>query len=134
MRLLAARELDLLLASARTFLGTRENEISSFLRNEIDWSRLDEAASREGMSGILALQLEGLARSRRLLLPLEPFSRALRATFVSNGSLFAELLGLRGAFQKDGIRVVLLKGSALTTTAYGGQLGLRPLSDLDLLV
>jgi len=65
---------------------------------------------------------------------LEPFSKALHRIFVSNGSLFAELLALRTALQREGLRVVLLKGGALTTTAYGGQLGLRPLSDLDLLL
>ena len=134
---MAARspELDLLLAAGRLFLGNAEKEeVLECIGPSLDCAGLLELAGREGMSGVLALQLERLARTDRLELPLEAFSKALHTTFVSNGSLFAELLTLRGDLQKEGLRIILLKGGALTTTAYGGQVGLRPLSDLDLLV
>ena len=86
---------------------------------DLDWPHLEEIASREGMSGVLAVQLERLARNHGLNLPLTPFSRALHGTFAANGALFSELLGLRSVLQKEGIRVLVLKGGALTTTAYG---------------
>ena len=129
------RELELLLTGGRLFLGNaRDDEALACLGPDLDWSHLEEIASREGMSGVLAVQLERLARNHGLNLPLTPFSRALHGTFAANGALFSELLGLRSVLQKEGIRVLVLKGGALTTTAYGGQLGLRPLSDLDILV
>ena len=128
-------ELDLLLAAGRLFLGNAEKEEAlECIGPSLDWAGLLELAGQEGMSGVLALQLEQLTRTDGLKLPLEPFSKALHEIFVSNGSHFAELLALRAALQKEGFRIILLKGGALTTTAYGGQLGLRPLSDLDLLV
>ncbi len=125
----------MLLAAGRLFLGNAEkDEALECIGPSLDWAGLLELAGQEGMGGVLALQLEQLSRTHHLKLPLEPFSKALHGIFVSNGSLFAELLTLRTALQREGLRVVLLKGGALTTTAYGGQLGLRPLSDLDLLV
>ena len=130
-----SRELDLLLAAGRLFLGNAEkDEALEGMDRSLDWAGLLELAGEEGMSGVLALQLERLARTYRLKIPLEPFSKALHGIFVSNGSHFGEMLALRTALQKEAVRVILLKGGALTTTAYGGQLGLRPLSDLDLLV
>jgi hypothetical protein len=129
------RELNLLLTSGRLFLGLApDEEAVARLDPQLDWAALFDLAAKERMSGIAAVQLERLARIHSLRIPLEPFTRALRGTFAANGALFAELLGLRSALQKEGIRALLLKGGALTTTAYGGQLGLRPLSDLDLLV
>ncbi|MGH9463062.1 MAG: nucleotidyltransferase domain-containing protein, partial [Vicinamibacteria bacterium] len=130
-----ANELRLLVTSARLFMGMgRDDEVIGCLSPQLDWDALSDLAAREGMSGIVAVQLERLTRTHHLRLPLEPFTRALRGTFATNGALFAELLGLRSELQKEGTRVLLLKGGALMTTAYGGQLGLRPLSDLDLLV
>jgi hypothetical protein len=129
------RELDLLLTGGRLFLGNaRDEEALECLGPALDWSRLLEMAGKEGMSGVLALQLQRLARTYRLKLPVEPFSQALHGTFASNGRIFAELLSFRTVLQEQGMRAIILKGGALTTTAYGGQLGLRPLSDLDLLV
>ena len=134
VRVLTGRERELLLTAARLFLGNaRDDEALSGLSG-LDWPSLSDMAAKEGMSGVLALQLERLARTYRLNLPLEPLSLALRGTFVANGALFAELLGLRAVLQEKGIRAILLKGGALATTAYGGQIGLRPLSDLDLLM
>jgi hypothetical protein len=128
-------ESKLLVAAARLFMGiARDDEAVRCLSARLDWAALADLAAKEGMSGILSVQLDRLARTHRLELPAEPFAQALRGTFAANGALFAELLGLRLALQKAGTRALLLKGGALTTTAYGGQLGLRPLSDLDLLV
>jgi Uncharacterised nucleotidyltransferase len=131
----ANRELDLLTVSGRLFLGlARDDAAIGCIKPSLDWSRLSDLAAKEGMSGILAVQLERLARTYKLKIPVEAFSRALHGTFAANGALFAELLALRSALQKHRIRALLLKGGALMTTAYGGKLGLRPLSDLDLLI
>ncbi|MFQ5789207.1 MAG: nucleotidyltransferase family protein [Acidobacteriota bacterium] len=129
------QELPLLLLSGRLYLGSDRDEAAlQCLRGPLNWSLLAEMASREGMSGLLALQLERLARAYSLDLPLEPFSQALRGIFIQNGRLFGELARLEGALRERDIRVILLKGGALIETCYHRQLGLRPLSDLDLLV
>ena len=129
------RELDLLLAGGRLFLGNaRDDEALECIGPALDWSRLLEMAGKEGMSGVLALQLERLTRTYRLKLPVEPFSQALHGTFASNGRVFAALSSLRAVLEQHGIQVIVLKGGALIRTVYRGQLGLRPLSDIDLLI
>jgi hypothetical protein len=86
------------------------------------------------MAGILAIQLQQLTRERGIDLPIAPFAEAIRHDFARNGNHLAELTRLREALQKSPIQAILLKGAALIETSYGGQIGLRPLSDVDLLV
>lgn len=128
-------ERELCLLAGRLFLGTaRDAEALALLRLPLDWSLLSRQAIAEGMGGLLAYELRRLARAYDLDLPLAPFTRALHNTFACNGAAFAELAVLHQELRQQARQVVLLKGGALLETVYQSQLGLRPLSDLDLLV
>src|SRR5574341_460414 len=91
-------ELALLLLSGRLFLGTaRDEDALASIRCGLDWSALLRKADSEGMSGLVALQLQRLARTYQLDLPLPPFSQALHGIFAHNGAALAELATLRQA-------------------------------------
>jgi hypothetical protein len=59
--------------------------------------------------------------------------RAYFTTWSRNRERMAQLEELASAFQRDGIRWMALKGAALALRHYA-DLGLRPMSDVDLLV
>jgi len=131
----AEPERQLLLLAGRLFLGTAcDAEALALLRLPLRWSLLSTQARAEGMGGLLAYELRRLARVYDLDLPLAPLTRALHNTFACNGTFFAELAALRKELRQHGRQVIVLKGGALIETVYQGHLGLRPLSDLDLLV
>lgn len=128
-------ELQLLLMAGRLTLGTaQDKEALALLQLPLDWALLVEKAAAEGMSGLLASELLRLARVYDLALPLEPLTQALHGIFACNGALFAALAALRQALRQRSLQAILLKGGALIETVYSGRAGLRPLSDLDLLI
>lgn len=128
-------ELELLLLSGRLFIGTaRDEEAVDLLRLPLNWTVLQQRAAAEGMEGLLAFQLRRLALVYHLDLPLAPLTRALYCIFACNGAFVAELSAFRQELRQGGLQVILLKGGALLDTVYRGQAGLRPLSDLDLLI
>jgi hypothetical protein len=133
--MLQDRESRISSLAARLYLGTaRDDELTQFLQPPTDWDRLLHEASKEGVAGLLAQQLQRLTLAYDLELPIASFSEALRYTFARNGNHRAALMRLRRVFKEENIPVILLKGAALIETSYGGQMGLRPLSDVDLLI
>ena len=120
---------------ARRYIGTANDEdLLAALTQPIDWPLLLQRASKEGMAGVAAHELQQLSEGRDLNLPLDFFSEALDGIFFKNGNHFAELARLHQRLVRGDVRVILLKGSALIETVYRGQMGLRPLSDVDVLV
>ena len=130
-----SREMELLLASGRLCLRTfREEDALALLRIPLDWTHLLDTAEEEGMGGLLAFQLVRLSRVCPLDLPLDLLTRTLHRIAARNMALLAELAALREDLRQRGLRAIVLKGGALIETVYGGHPGLRPLSDLDLLI
>jgi hypothetical protein len=126
---------EILTQTARLFIGTaREDEVASHLQPPPDWALLLRTADKEGVAGILTIQLQQLTRELDIELPITPFAEALRHDFARNGNHLAQLARLRESLRKNSIQAIVLKGAALLETSYGGQIGLRPLSDIDLLV
>jgi hypothetical protein len=120
---------------AQHFLGSKNDEnLLDTLSQNINWPLLLLHASREGMAGVAAHQLQQLSEHNEVSLPLEDFNEALTGIFLKNGHHFAELAKLRERLVASDVRVLLLKGSALIETVYEGQMGLRPLSDVDVFV
>ncbi len=125
----------ILQAIARRYIGTANDEdLLASLTQTIDWPLLLLKASKEGMAGVAAHQLQQLSEGRDLNLPRDSFAEALNGIFFKNGNHFAELARLHQRLVKGDVRVILLKGAALIETVYRGQMGLRPLSDIDVLV
>jgi hypothetical protein len=80
---------------ARRHIGTANDEdLSVALTQPIDWPLLLRRASKEGMAGVAAHQLQQLSQVRDLDLPLGLFTEALNGIFFKNGNHFAELARL----------------------------------------
>ncbi len=92
----------------------------------------EDAAFEQGLAGIFSLQLRELAATQNC----DPFGLPSwhRQVFVANARFLAFLELLSIELQRHKLHCVVLKGAASLVTAYGGNLGLRPLSDVDLLV
>ena len=130
-----SREIRVLVGAIRWFVdaGT-EDELVELLRGGLDWPALLAQAEREGITGLVAQALEGLAQREDLVPALDRWHAATRAVAASNMSALSELAALRGMLRREGRRVILLKGAALLQDEYRGHVGLRPLGDIDLLV
>ena len=130
-----SRETQVLVGAVRWFVGAAtEDELVELLRAGPDWEALLEQAEREGITGLVARALEGLAQRGHLVPALGRWHAATRAVAASNMSALSELAALRGMLRREGRRVILLKGAALLQDEYRGHVGLRPLGDIDLLV
>ena len=131
----AAHETRVLVGAVRWFVGAAtEDELVSLLRDGPDWPALLEQAEREGIVGLVARALEGRAQREGLVPSLDRWRAATRAVVASNLSALAELAALRAMLRRECRQMILLKGAALLPDEYRGQLGLRPLGDIDLLL
>lgn len=101
-------------------------------RSEAEWNRIAASAMDNGLGGLL---LERAAQ-RGLAVPDTCFaalSGGARCVASKNALLEAELERVLRVLNDAHVPVMLLKGAALTRSAYD-QHELRPMSDLDLLV
>ena len=98
---------------------------------DFDWAALGQCAWDEGV----ALLWYSLVRGRDLAPPaLETeLQAAYRENALRNTALFCERDRVLRELRSDGIDVILLKGAALAESVYG-DIALRPMSDIDLLV
>jgi hypothetical protein len=99
--------------------------------DKVDWDALLRLAGREGIAPLLYHATRG-----RLTLP-ERVSRQLRQDYFEtaqrNVRLFHELEHVLHRLTQDNVPVILLKGAALAGAVYGN-VAVRPMSDIDLLV
>jgi len=122
-----SREEAFLVGAARAFL----NEEPSALAGEpLDWEWICRRAEVERLASLLYTVL------RPLPSPV-PILDRLRTAWVAGRRQHLlgveQLRGLLSAFEADGVPVILLKGPALAEALYRDP-GLRPFTDLDLLV
>ncbi|NOT02536.1 MAG: nucleotidyltransferase family protein [Phycisphaerales bacterium] len=98
----------------------------------VEWERVVDVARRNGLCGLL---LES-ARSQATNIP-EAAERQLRSETDHCASVnryaLSRLTEIAGSFRDAHIDLMVLKGAALIADLYGDP-GLRPMSDLDLLI
>ncbi len=100
---------------------------------DVDWRELLVAAGEQGVEGLLYIALRALQAksiSPELLAALE---NTYRRTQVRNITLREELRSVLERLAAAGIPAIVLKGAALVELVYG-DIGLRPMCDVDLLV
>lgn len=100
----------------------------------LDWPRLVKQAHTLGLAPLLYKKLEPVPWLG--MIPEEPLQVLRDAYFGSaarNIILQSQLERLVSSLAQAGIRVVVLKGAALANSLYGN-IALRPMSDLDLLL
>ncbi len=98
---------------------------------DVDWDAALQLARRGGLAPLLYQ----IGREGRLLPPRT--KEALRFDYLTtaarNVQLFDQLERVLGQLTHEGVPAMLLKGAALAPAVYGN-LALRPMSDVDLLV
>jgi hypothetical protein len=123
-------ELQLLLACAR--LVPDLEQVQSLAIQRIDWTRLASVAEFHGLTPLLLRNL----KSAEVAIPSDTAKAMAEwdaATVRQNLYLTSELLRVHSALRERGIETVPLKGPAIASEIYS-DLGLRPFSDIDLLV
>jgi hypothetical protein len=96
-----------------------------------NWPAVLEAAVAEGVSGLLYQALR--SRADIPAAPLAELKKTCHRIQARNIILMGELRSVLSQLGSAGIPVIALKGAALSLLVYG-DIGLRPMVDLDLLV
>ena len=121
----------LLLTCAATEVAPEK--VENALKSELDWEYIVGSAIHHRVAPLLYHNLQkasdGLAPRRAMEALRETYTESLANNIVAS----RELRGILEAFSHSQIRVIVLKGAALAETIYS-DIGLRPYSDIDLLV
>lgn len=105
------------------------------IEKDVDWEAVLRQSRAEGVSSLVwqtVRQVEGLKASMPLPVRNE-FERDYYTVAVKNSLIFKELALLLPLFEANGVPIIVLKGAVLGGLIYGN-LALRPMADVDLLV
>jgi hypothetical protein len=107
-------------------------DVAVEMLDEADWERLNALAQRHGVAPMLYATLK-----KRAITPPPAIADQLRQIYLASASrnlhLFQELGKILRALQSANIAVIPLKGACLAQAIYGN-IALRPMGDVDLLV
>jgi len=127
-------EVELLFACSRVVLDSgSEKRIRQHLERDIRWDHLVETAAKQRVLPLLERQLRNTAPQHVPDQFLEALFQYVQRTTARNQFLSRALRDVVGLLQAEGIRPIPYKGLLLAATVYGN-LGLRQVGDLDLLV
>lgn len=124
---------QLLVASARAAIDPgKRNQLAGQAEIVTDWTGLLAQAESHGLSPLLYFQLKAAGVTLLLSVKRDLQGLYLRCRHANRvrAQALAEILA---AFEAAGIRALVLKGTALAHLLYP-EPGLRPMSDVDLLV
>ena len=130
-----SREDELLVHCARLDLfQERHQAIRDILTEGLDWDLLLERAAWHRLSPLVSYHLRSPDLSVLVPRPvLEKLQRLSYRSLARNMLLQYEFSQLLSSFNEEGIPIIVLKGAALLDSIYR-DIGLRPMSDLDILV
>ncbi len=104
-------------------------------KNGLDWGIFLEKARENGVSALVYSRLNDIKKDY-LSIPADIFEE-LKGNYYLNATkntlIFEELGKILEVFKKSELEVMVLKGAALAERVYGN-IALRPMSDVDLLV
>lgn len=131
---MAIDRLLLLCARGHTNAEIRD-EIHDLVCRGVNWNQLLATARRHGLLSLLYHRLRGLESDRFSIPPLvlAELKMVYYNTLAQNARLEADLADVVQILRRAGVEAIVLKGGALASTVYGN-LALRPMCDLDLLV
>ena len=134
MRRLSSTERRVLVGLTLSSEGLASDALSD---PAIRWSHLGALATRHGVAPLVYRGLRALGQHGALPGPAACLRDHCEALYVQtaarNTRLFAELERVLEPLRRAGIQVILLKGAAIAQGLFG-DIGLRPMRDLDLLV
>jgi len=109
-------------------------KVKTLLKHDLDWDEVLKSADWHGIEPLLYHNLKNIPESEYI--PKEIMSKLNKSfyqTTASNMAIYDELNLVLEEFQKRDIPAIVIKGAALAKTVYGN-IGLRPMIDIDLLV
>ncbi|RCV62717.1 putative nucleotidyltransferase [Methanophagales archaeon] len=106
-------------------------KLKEALSRRLNWNHILENALQHGIAPLLYHNLSEMADVPEEV--MEHLRMQYNANLARNMLVYNELSNVLNAFEHAGIEVVVLKGAALAETVYQ-DIGLRPFSDVDLLV
>ncbi len=117
--------MDRVLSIVRSYLSAPQ-----VVCEALDEEAVLESARPEFLAGLVSYQVSNTSPSDQFPLLRQIF----REEFFRNGGYVADLTELDEVLSSHQLPVIVLKGASLIFTAYQGVLGIRFLSDIDLLV
>ncbi len=130
----AARDI-LLLCTAGSISPGRKRLVSQTATNDVDWNYLLKLAELHGITPLIARNLNENEDLEKVV--PDSFRRSIKQvysrTLFTNVILSRELTSILTVFRQHGIDAIVLKGVTLAEQLYGN-LGLRAVSDMDILV
>jgi hypothetical protein len=127
-------EVDLVLKCARTEIDSEtSDDIYTLLQKDLDWSKVTQLALRNGVAPLLYKSLISTLPKTVPQDVLVQLKEHYLFNLQSNLYLTNELVGILKNFADNEIQIIPYKGPVLTRSIYGN-LGLRQISDLDIIV
>jgi len=110
------------------------SEVRDILYENPDWDYVENTAMKHGLSQLLYLSLKEID-SENLVPPqiMLKFKNAYYGNVSRNTLYYKELNRIVSCLKSSGVKIIVLKGAFLAEVVYGN-IGLRPLLDIDLLV
>lgn len=110
-------------------------KIRQRLSPELNWAYFFARAKTEGVVSLVYSALSKIGHTRTIVPKhiWEEMESYYYLVAVRNTLLYQKLADILASFNKAGIEVMLLKGAALAANVYGN-VALRPMADVDLLV
>ncbi len=131
---LSSDEKLLLYCSRLSISENIQCKIEEILSNVLDWNYIIDCSIKQGISPLFYWNLKKISNGKDV--PSEVM-KSLEKMYYSNLArnilLYDELSKILMAFQKAGIDTIVLKGAFLAEEIYKN-IGLRPMSDIDLLI
>lgn len=129
------RSVQLLLLLSRTeFDNEQQRQIIAETESFTSWQLFASLAVRHGVAALVWQNISDLGLAARVQETQRTLLEGLRLKSIARVAWITEAAaGVTALLEREGIRVVLLKGLALEHTVYGSR-GLRQMSDADLLV
>ena len=114
--------------------GNIGDKIKDVISLPLNWEEVLASAFWHGIAPLLYHNLKNISKGH--CIPQEVMDQlrtAYHGNLARNMYLYAELKRILETFCDKGVKVIVLKGAALAKTVYG-DIGLRQMSDVDLLV
>ena len=102
--------------------------------SQVAWNDLAHEATVNRLAPLLYYSLTKFPRTDVPDVVLEKLRTVYYATAARNMQMHEQLKRVTDALDEIGVRYILLKGAALIQDVYEGNMALRPMSDVDLLV
>ncbi|MEA3560289.1 MAG: nucleotidyltransferase family protein [Candidatus Omnitrophota bacterium] len=110
-------------------------KIKEILSPELNWAYFFDRAQSQGVTSLVYKTLSEIDDAKTIV-PEDIWKRLENryyAVAARNTLLYQKLAGILAVFNQAGIEVIVLKGAALAALVYGN-VALRPMTDIDLLV